>query len=63
MFSSHLIGKLSTYLMRGGIVMVEKRKSEDSPEQKEKERSNEDVEPQRDPDKPDHTGNQGSKDN
>jgi hypothetical protein len=48
--------------MRGGIVMVEKRKSEDSPEQKEKERSNEDVEPQRDPDKPDHTGNQGSKD-
>ncbi|MCM3718413.1 3-methyladenine DNA glycosylase [Fictibacillus phosphorivorans] len=43
--------------------MVDKRKSEDSPEQEKKERSNEDVEPQRDPDKPDHTGNQNSNNN
>jgi hypothetical protein len=47
--------------MRGGILMVEKKNTEDSPEQEEKEKSNTDIEPQRDPDKPDHTGNQGSK--
>ena len=42
--------------------MVEKRNSEDSREQKEKKQSNEDIEPQRDPKKPDHTGNQNPND-
>jgi hypothetical protein len=49
---------MKSYPREGGCMMAEKKTSEDSPEQKGKERASGDIEPQRDPDKPGHTENQ-----